>query len=59
MKLIATKVSLANGGKLVNGYRVMLTKSEVEKAGFKEGDELVATYSQDKIILEKNKAQHN
>lgn len=53
MKLIPTKVTLADGRKLINGYKVTLTKSQVEKIGLKSGDELVATYEKDKIILTK------
>ena len=51
MRLTANKVTLASGVKLVNGYKIMLAKSEVEKAGFKAGDELEAQYKKDRIIL--------
>lgn len=51
MRLTANKVTLASGAKLVNGYKIMLAKSEVEKAGFKAGDELEAQYKKDRIIL--------
>ena len=53
MKLIPTKVTLADGSKLINGYKVTLKKSEIEKAGFKSGDELKATYEKDVITLKK------
>lgn len=53
MKLTANKVTLASGNKLVNGYKLMLTKSETEKAGFKAGDELEAKYQKGKITLTK------
>ena len=53
MKLSANKLTLASGEKLVNGYKLMLTKSEIEKAGFHAGDEFEAKYQKDKIILTK------
>lgn len=53
MKLTANKVTLASGNKLINGYKIMLTKSDVEKAGFKAGDELKAIYKENEIILKK------
>lgn len=53
MKLSANKITLASGEKLVNGYKLMLTKSEIEKAGFHAGDEFEAKYQKDKIILTK------
>lgn len=53
MKLVATKVTLASGGKLINGYKVTLAKTEVEKAGFKAGDEFKAEFKKDSIILKK------
>lgn len=51
MRLQATNVTLATGKKLINGYKVTLSKLEVEKAGFKAGDELQAEYKKDRIIL--------
>lgn len=51
MKLIPTYTYLASGEKLINAYKVTLTKSEMEKAGFKAGDELMAQYKKNKIIL--------
>ena len=53
MRLSTSKVALASGGRLISGYRLMFKKSEIEKAGFKEGDEFEATYEKDKIILKK------
>lgn len=53
MKLIPTKSTLADGRKIINAYKVTLTKSEVEKAGYKAGDEFNAEYAKDKIILKK------
>lgn len=53
MKLIANKVYLASGEKLINAYKVTLAKTEVEKLGFKEGDELIAEYKEDRIIIKR------
>lgn len=53
MKLQPTSVYKADGTRLINGYKVTLSKVEMEKAGFKGGDELMATYKPNKIILEK------
>lgn len=39
-KLTASKVTKANGEKLIAGYKIALPKVELEKCGFKEGDEL-------------------
>lgn len=39
-KLTAIKVTKAKGDKAIAGYKVALPKSEMEKCGFKEGDEL-------------------
>lgn len=39
-KLTAIKVTKANGEKLIAGYKIALPKVELEKCGFKEGDEL-------------------
>lgn len=53
MKLIATKTTLADGRKIINAYKVTLTKSEVERIGLKAGDELKAKYEKNKITLTK------
>ena len=53
MKLVPTKVTLANGQKLVNGYRVTLSKTECEKNGFKAGDEFKAEFTETEIKLTK------
>lgn len=53
MKLHPTKVTLASGQKLINGYRVALSKVECEKYGYKAGDELKAEYTETEIILRK------
>ncbi len=39
-KLTAAKVKLASGQYLISGYKIALPKVELEKCGFKEGDEL-------------------
>ena len=53
MKLISSKVTLANGEKLISSYKLTLKKSDIEKHGFKAGDEFIATYEDGKIILTK------
>lgn len=53
MKLIPTKVTLADGSKLINGYKITLTKSEIEKTNFKAGDELKVKYEKDKLTITK------
>lgn len=53
MKLIPTHVYKADGTKLINGYKVTLSKVETQKAGFKAGDELKAEFKKDCIILKK------
>ena len=53
MKLVSTKVPLASGQKIINGYRITLKKTECEKFGYKAGDEFKATFYEDKIILER------
>ena len=53
MRLIPSKVTLANGEKLISSYKLTLKKSEIENNGFKAGDEFIATYEKDKIILTK------
>ena len=51
MKINATYTNLVNGGRLIGGYKVSLTKSKVEKSGFKNGDEVNIEYKKDKIII--------
>lgn len=53
MKLQPTNVYRADGTRLINGYKVTLSKIECEKNGFQGGDELIPTYKKGKIILEK------
>lgn len=55
MKLQPTYVYKATGDRLINAYKVTLSKVEVEKAGFKAGDELTPTFKQGKITIEKKK----
>lgn len=43
-KLTATKVKLATGKYLISGYKVALPKLEMEKCGFKAGDELELSF---------------
>lgn len=54
MRLTPNKVTLASGKKLVNGYKIMLPKLEVENF-FKAGDEFVAEFKKDRIILKLKK----
>lgn len=53
MKLHATHMRLASGNKIINGYRIALTKSQVEKSGFTDGDDVEITYFKNKIIIKK------
>ena len=39
-KLTAIKIPNAKGGRSIAGYKISLPKVEMEKNGFKEGDEL-------------------
>lgn len=55
MKLTPTYAYLKNGKRIINGYKVTLTKSEVEKIGLRAGDELQATYEKERIVLKKAK----
>lgn len=55
MKLNATYVHLASGNKIVNGYKIALTKTKVEKAGFVAGEDVDVIYSKDKIVIKKRK----
>lgn len=53
-KLTAIKVTKANGEKLIAGYKVALPKVEMEKCGFKEGDELEVIIKKGEVrILQK------
>lgn len=50
-KLTATKVKLATGKHLISGYKVALPKTEMEKCGFKAGDELSITYRKGEVRI--------
>lgn len=54
MRLTPNRVTLASGKKLVNGYKVMLPKLEIEQY-FKAGDEFSLEVKKDKIILKLKK----
>ena len=51
MKLMPTYTYLSNGEKIINSYRVALQKTQVEQAGFCAGQELIAEYKDNVIIL--------
>lgn len=53
MKLNAVYTYLSNGGKIIGGYKIGLTKTKVEQAGFKAGDEVDIDYKQNKIVITK------
>lgn len=55
MKLCPTYVHLASGNKIVNGYKIGLTKSQVEKSGFVAGEDVDIIYSKNKIVIKKRK----
>lgn len=52
-KLTATKVKLASGKYLTSGYKVALPKIEMEKCGFKEGDEIEIKISKRTVLIKK------
>lgn len=39
-KLIASRQTKANGEKFIAGYKISLPKVQMERCGFKEGDDL-------------------
>ena len=53
MKLIPTCIYKADGTRLINGYKVTLSKIECEKNGFKAGDELEAIFKNNEITIKK------
>ena len=53
MKINAVYKGLVNGGKIIGGYKISLTKSMVEKSGFKNGEEVDVEYKKGKIIIKK------
>lgn len=52
-KLIATKQFKANGDRFIAGYKVSLPKTEMERCGFKEGDELTISYKEGEVRIKK------
>lgn len=53
MKLQPTNVYKADGTRLINGYKVTLSKVECEKNGFKAGDELEVIFKNNEIKIKK------
>lgn len=53
MRLNPVYVRLANGDKIVCGYKIALTKSKVEQSGFKGNEDVDITYQKNKIIIKK------
>lgn len=51
MKLMPAYTYLKDGTKIISSYRLTLQKTQVEQSGFKAGDELVAEYGDNVIIL--------
>lgn len=51
MKISTTNVRKKDGTKLVNGYKICLKKSEVERNGMSELTDLVPTFQDGRIIL--------
>jgi hypothetical protein len=51
--LTATKVTLADGRKLINGYEVRLRKVDMERCDFKEGDQLDIVYKKGEVRIKK------
>ena len=50
-KLTATKVKLADGKLLISGYKIALPKVQMEKCGFKEGDDLKVTITKGEVRI--------
>ena len=51
MRITSTNLHRKDGSRIVNGYKIALQKSEVEKIGMHDGTELVPTYKDGEIIL--------
>lgn len=51
--LTATKVTRADGTKAIAGYKIAFPKVELERCGFKEGDELQVTIKEGEIRIKK------
>lgn len=52
-KLTASKVTLASGKKLINGYIVRLQKTEMERCDFKDKDDLEIIYKKGEVRIKK------
>lgn len=52
-KLTAVKIPKVSGDKIIAGYRISLPKVELEKHGFKEGDNLEIKVRKDEIKIRK------
>lgn len=53
MKLHGVYGHLANGDKILSGYKIALTKTKVEQSGFENGEEVDIKYLKDRIIIKK------
>lgn len=53
MKLTPSYSYLKNGERIINGYKVSLTKSLTEQAGFTTESELEVKYDKDKITIKR------
>ena len=51
MRITSTNLHRKDGSRIINGYKIALQKSEVEKIGMHDGTELVPSYEDGKIIL--------
>lgn len=52
-KLTAIKIAKVDGNKTVAGYKVALPKIEMEKCGFKEGDNLKVAIKKGEVRITK------
>lgn len=53
MKINATYSRLASGEKIIGAYKISLTKSKTEQAGFVNGEDVDVKYLKNKIIITK------
>lgn len=51
--LTATKITKADGSKAIAGYKIALPKTEMERCGFKERDELNVTIIKGEVRIKK------
>lgn len=51
MKISTTNLRKKDGAKLVNGYKIALQKTEIDRIGMGENTELFPTYEDGKITL--------